>query len=459
MIATPFVRLSTSLAVACLLLGGEPALKAADLMAEVRAAQGALKAVMPQLEEMVADGRLDAANERLLQVFPGPARSPAQSLLLGNVLFGMDPKASYALHREAALGAPGDKLTTMEWALEQHRAGEYAGALASYDQYSMLDPDFAPVHGLAADCLIRLGRTHDAVARWMLSEKARRGTLDDLESLVCAVHGDPTLQARRAELCARVRTGDIDAAVLLIALDSDFARDWWNRGPQRAYLRHDLALLAPLVGPRIAATRCAGECRLDEGPKADDVRALLLKAGLITDGAHTLPTDPVLVELLLQSAISAEVITREQAQAWFGTRLHEQAKASKDPMIWNVVAYLQESNQPADPAMHALEKEAWDACADPRFAVGWFASAPAGEHLRVDDPLLVKALAQFPDDALLLHQAIISAPPSAALLVQGIKAEYHHFSATGMTSSLNGRPAARTLRAYFAALDKLPGAQ
>ncbi|MBA3936369.1 MAG: hypothetical protein H0X38_02820 [Planctomycetes bacterium] len=459
MIARPFVRLLTSLSGICLLLCGGTALAASDLMAEVRAAQGGLKAVMPELEEMVTDGRLAAANERLLQVFPAPARSPAQSLLLGNVLFGMDPKASYALHREAALGALGDKLTIMEWALEQHRAGEYAGALASYDHYSMLEPDFAPVHGLAADCLIRLGRTRDAVARWMLSEKARRGTLDDLESLVCAVHGDATLQGRRADLCARVRTGDSDAAALLIALDSDFARDWWNRGPQRAYLRHDLALLAPLAGPRIAAARCAGECRLDEEPKADDVRALLLKAGLITDAAHTLPTDPVLVELLLQSAISAEVLTRKQAQAWFGTRLHAQAKVSNDATLWNVVAYLQESGQPADPAMHALEKEAWDACADPRFAVGWFASAPAGEHVRLDDPLLLKALAQFPDDALLLHLAITAAPPSEALLVQGIKAEYHHFSATGMTSSINGRPAARTLRAYFAALDRLPGAQ
>ena len=442
----PIVRL---LALACAGLAG---LTASEFMADVKTAQKGLAAVMPQLEELLTDGRMADANARLLASFPLPGRTPAQAFLLGNLLYGMDAKASYPLHREAALGAPGETAVLLEWALEQHRAGEYAGALATYDEFSKAQPDYAPVHGLAAECLIRLGRTRDAVARWMQSEQAKRGTLDDLESLVCAVHGDATAQARRADLCALTRTGDLDAAVRLIALDGDFERDWWNGGPRVGYLRHDLPLLAPLAGPRIEAARCLGECLLLGEPKAEDVSAVLLRHGLLVDPARTLPVDPQLTGLLLRNAISAEVFTRDQAREWFSARLRTQAAGSKDATLWNVVAYLQEGG----PGVHDLEKEAWDACADPRFAVGFLSTMPAGGLALTSDPLMVKALAQFPDNAPLLYVAISARPPSAALLVQGIEAEYHHFSATGMTSSINGRPAARTLRAYFTRLEKTP---
>jgi predicted RNA polymerase sigma factor len=83
-------------------------------------------------------------------------------------------------------------LVLLEWAMEQHRAGEHAGALAAYDAYSKQHRQYAPVHGLAADCLIRLGRTREAASRWKESENATEGTLVKLESLVCEIYKDPS---------------------------------------------------------------------------------------------------------------------------------------------------------------------------------------------------------------------------------------------------------------------------
>ena len=439
-----------------LLLAWTPALRGADIRAEYHAAAALVAPIQEQLDALLVDGRMATANARLLDLFPQAGRTPAQSWYLGNLLYGMDAKASYALHQDAAKRQPDEEAFQLEWALEQHRAGEYAGALRTYDAISKSSPENAPVHGLAAECLIRLSKNRQAAERWLLSEKAKRGSLTDLESLVYAVHGDASQFSQRAALIAQMRTGIIDAAMKLVALDCTYEHDWWNYVPQPTSLKHDLELIAPLRGARILAARCLGEGYLLEKPEAKDISALLSRDGLLIDGAHTLPSDPALCKGLIQLAISTTVITREQAREWLLARLHAQAKGSTDATLWNLVAFLQQSDHEHDPALHALEKEAWEACGDARFAVGWLTSLPKNEKIRVDDPFLATPMAKCPENSILLGLAIAAGAPSAALLVQGIKAEYHHFSALDPVGRMNGRISARTLSSYFAQLAKFP---
>ena len=55
-------------------------------------------------------------------------------------MFEVDRKQSYALHRAVALAEPDNTAVVWEWGLEQHRAGEYAGALAAYEKFSKVRP-------------------------------------------------------------------------------------------------------------------------------------------------------------------------------------------------------------------------------------------------------------------------------------------------------------------------------
>src|SRR6516162_8865419 len=145
---------------------------AAEFQEELITASEALGPVGQQLGEQVEAGQLDQANQRLLEYFPMDKRTPAQTLAVANMLYGLDAKLSYALHKQVAQQLPNEPTAQLEWAMEQHRAGEYAGALKAYDAFSKAESQFAPAHGLAADCLIRLGRTREAVARWQASENA-----------------------------------------------------------------------------------------------------------------------------------------------------------------------------------------------------------------------------------------------------------------------------------------------
>ena len=434
-----------------MLLAGVPApLGAEDFDAQLEHASVELQPILDQLQHLVIEGSIEQFEEQLFHRFPQATRTPLQALILGNLLFDIDPKRSYALHREAALALPHESRPMLEWAIEQHRAGEYAGALAGYDAYSRLVPDYAPVLGLSAECIIRIGTPREAALRWQQSEQAKSGSLDDLESLVCAVHQDPTQHQRRAALLARVRHGEVQAAVDLIGLDSAFEQDWWNHPPERDFLTHDLPLVIGLPGPRIAAATCLARCMLLQDPSADDLRTQLTGTGLLVDPAHTVPADALICSLLLGLAVDHEVMTRDQARSWFYQPLLHQATVSRsrDPELWNIIAFLDEGQQHHD----LIEKEGWDATNDPRFANGYLCSQPDGA-ITLESPLLQQALRQFPDDSSILYYAITAtAKPTVALYVQGITAEYHHFSATGLTSSINGRPAARTLQAYFFAL-------
>ena len=87
------------------------------------------------------DGRVDEANAAILAAFPEKSRTAEQALTLGNILFKQDPKDSYWLHQRAAKELPNKPEVQYEWALEQHRAGEYAAAADSYAKFLQVNAD------------------------------------------------------------------------------------------------------------------------------------------------------------------------------------------------------------------------------------------------------------------------------------------------------------------------------
>jgi hypothetical protein len=444
---------------------GSVAAAGGDFGAEFGQASEKLKDVMPGCEKLMEAGDFSGANAKLLATFPEATRTAAQSFLLANILFDADAKQSYTLHKAAAKAEPQNSNVQWEWALEQHRAGEYAGALASYQAFSMSQPGWAPCYALQADCLLRLNRIDGAVDAWHKSETAPDGTLETMEDLVCTVHREPAPHARRAELLARAtQQRDVDAACDLIALDCDFPRDWWNGGPQKAFLRHDLpavqaALKLPADDVRGRAMACAVECATADRDDPAAIKAILSKHRLLTDADHTLPSHGGLLSLVLGAATRSKAVDEDVLRRQLGPKVLELARKGKDVGAWNAAAFAGPTDKDEE---LRLEREGWQATGDARFAAGvLFLKQQRGE-LKGDDADLAAALKQFPESGMIQRAAYETAEHEGKvtrqLLADAAKAEFTHFSSFVAPATVVNRPRSDYLRAYFAQLRLMPQA-
>lgn len=115
--------------------------RSAALSDQIKAASTKLAPALEKSERLTLEGQFDEANAGILATFPEGSRTAVEKLVLGNVFFGMLPKISYDLHKQAAEELPDAPDVLLEWALEQHRAKEYKGAAATYEKYSKLRPN------------------------------------------------------------------------------------------------------------------------------------------------------------------------------------------------------------------------------------------------------------------------------------------------------------------------------
>ncbi len=420
-------------------------------------ANNALETVMPACEEQMKSGDLNGANEKLLAAFPASTRTPAQSFLLGNVLFEMDRTRSYALHRAAALAEPENPAVVWEWALEQHRAGEYLPALESYQKFSKARPDNAAPYALQADCLIRLNRINEAVEAWRKSELAPNGSVEQMEELICSVHREPTPHQRRAKLLAKaIQKQDVNAAYDLIALDCDFPRDWWNSGPYKSYLSHDLpavkaALKLPDDDMCNRTISCAAECATADEEDAAGIKKILTKYRLLIDAPRTIPTNGALLSLILNAAVEAKAIDETVLHSQIAPLVLEQARKGKDKEMWNAALF-------AAPAGHSenqlkLEREGWQATGDVRFAAGVLLIKKESGQLTSNDTELKAALKQFPESGLIqrvsYEVAKVEKRVTKQQLADAAKAEFKHFTSFVAFATVVNRPRSDYLREYF----------
>jgi hypothetical protein len=274
--------------------------------------------------------------------------------------------------------------------------------------------------------------------------------MEKFESLVCAVYQGGSPNVRRAELREKAAEGNAEAAVQLIALSAEFETDWWNKPPNPQYLKLDVELLQKLPAhPRIKAAICAAECLMEEEPKAEVIKSILLRHGYLVDPAQTLPADGATISMMLGVALETELLTPEVAREKFGKQLREIAKSSKDSALWNVLANIYSSTDD----MLEIEEQAWAATGDEKFATGYLTERVRLGTAKPGDAMLARALSQFPESAnIAALAASIGVPLDEPMLVQSIKAEYRKFS---IFKDALLRPRARQLRAYFVELARV----
>lgn len=429
-----------------------------DPMAAMQAASEKMGSTMEKAEALAIQGRCEEGNQLILAVFPPDKATPIEQLVLANVLFRQSHADSYALHKRAAAALPDYANAQLEWALEQHRAKEYEGAAKTYAAYSKLNPNYGPAFGLAAECALRQGNTVKAVELWSQSEKASDGTLEDFESLVCEVNGSIPNDQTRARLLAKVKDGDTAAATDLILLDAAFRTDWWNENPNIERLKNDLAVIKhDVLKPdlNVTAAICIADLTLAaENGESAPIAARLKKDGLFLGDKFALPDNGKAASHLLQLIVSEKFLTTKEARDRYSEPMLKLARQHKDPEMYNAAAYL---NLGTD-QLPEIDLEAWNNTSDQRFAGSYLAGKIGLGKLTLDDPLLVRATKEFPENSLIagfvLHLAAEKKLPLNEYLVAAIKAEYTKFS-TDRPGVDFPRPSAYVLRMYFAELTKL----
>ena len=448
---------------ALLVLAVAAATVRADFAADVEAASKALERVLPGCGQRMTAGDFAGANQLLLDTFPAKGRTTAQAFLLGNALFDANPTLSYGLHQEAARARPKDPLTVWEWALEQHRAGQWAGALAAYEIYSAAKPRQAVSYAMQADCLLRLGKVNEAVEAWAKSEAAPDGSIETMEDMVCTVHRDPPPHQRRADLLARaVGKHDVAAAADLIALDCDWPKDWWNGGPQEEYLSHDgpavaAALRLPPDDVMGRAMGAAAECATAANGDPAAVHAVLAKHHLLLDDKATVPPHGGLLTVIIATCQESKAMD-DDALHKLGPKVLELARRGHDAALWNVAANLA---MPPDVAGQVqLERDGWQATGDARFAGGVLFAKAAHGQLHADDPDLAAALKQFPQNGVVQRANVQVASHDHKLtrtvLAAAAEAEFTHFSSFIAPATVIDRPRSNYLRQYFSKMATTP---
>ncbi len=414
-----------------------------------------LRPIQVETEKLLHAGEWQAANRMLLEVFPDSTRTSAQAFVLGNLLFSIDPETSRQLHQRVARELPENPSVQLEWGMHQHRGKEYEGAAASYEVFLKQSTDSASMHGLQAECLIRMGKVKEAVNAWQRSEQAQNGTLEDFETLVCEINGGFCPLRERAQLRLKAATGDLEAAASLILLDCSFQKDWWNSPMERKYLENDLKLLRSVIFEDVSDLNeivCAGDCMLVPPEDKDRVREVLTGSGFLFDKQHTLPKRSQLVSLMLNVVDSRKLLSPKEIMDRWKKPILARAKEAMDADLFNVIAHFHIGS---DELQH-IQQTAWDATGDVRFASGLLFALSFEEDFHVDDPRLIKALKQFPEDSqiadALVRCTARAGQPLNEALIHAIKAEYTKFSIGGV---LQLRPSARKLRSYFIALAKL----
>jgi tetratricopeptide (TPR) repeat protein len=409
-------------------------------------------------------GDYNGANAMLQATFPQQSRTAAECFVLGNVLFEIDPRDSHGLHEAAAKAEPQNSSVAWEWGLEQHRAGDYAGALKSYQAFSDARPQCAGAYALQADCLLHLNRIDQAIEAWHKSESAPDGTVETMEELVCAVHREPAPFERRAVLLARaMQKRDADAAADLIALDCDFPRDWWNSGPYEAFLSHDLpaVTMAMQLGrddPRARAMACAAECARADHDDAAAVKKILTANRILLDANQTIPTHGGLLSVILGIAVESQAIDETTLRRQIGPTILALAEKSHNAMLWNVAAFAGPSDHPDK--LLELERDGWAATGDARFAAGVLYLKLQQGRLKDDDSDLRAALKQFPQSGLvqraMIEVAVRDKTVTRSKLAAAAQAEFAHFSSFVAPATVVNRPRSDYLRQYFAMMLRIP---
>jgi len=370
-----------------------------------------------------ANDDLKTANQRLIDLAK-KEQNAAGDFIIGNMLFHLDPAASYTLHKISYDVNPHEKLTTLEWAMERHRKGEYAEALALYQAY------LEKTEALLADCLVRRGKLAEAVKAWDAAKHDENHTA--IDSAIFEIYSGPSAMCRRMELLDKIRAGDDRLVEQLIFLDLNFDDDWWNKSVNVPALKNDLTLAKKILikdDERFAELGCYARL-VSAGLEAAEIKSNLVAGALLIGEGGQLPKNSLVAQELTELVVGKNIETGEQLLRRHQSALEARAKsAAGDADALNLLCFLCVETKNA--RLAEFDKYGWDRYGEARFAISYLNGLAATKKLSADDASLQRALKQFPEDSMLATLQLRAAGGdklTTEMITTAIKAEYRKLS-------------------------------
>lgn len=366
------------------------------------------------------EGDIAGAVAQLLRAFPDATRTPAESLVIARHLWEFDASLARALLSGAYAREPNEPKVLLDWAMDLHRQEKHQEALECYEKVVQLRPQWVDIHGLAADCLLRLGRIDESVAAWKRSWPPDRG----MAVYLGHIRAKSWPYVRRAELLKKVRDAkDANSAMELIVLDCTATHGinsisvWIHHytDSKDDYLTHDMkvieeALGLPLSDPRMRAMKYI--TKMVSNACVWDPKECLRESGFLLDKDGSLPEHDGLRHWMCYLAIGKA--NPAKVRTSIGPRILDMARSRKSAEAWRALL----ASAPPDrvPARSMLIREAWQSTGDPAIAaiylvhasshLSWKPSAADEAAFRKDFDAIVKA---FPQDGLVMGAAVDAA--------------------------------------------------
>jgi hypothetical protein len=433
------------LALICFFLALADRSLAADFAADAKAWSDQHADVFDQAAKLSAEGYPTDGNQVLLTLAEED-ESPVAAFVIGNLLFASDPAASYRLHLRAQHALPHEPLVALEVAMDQHRRGDYATAIANY-RLPIAAGTGKQFSALLADCLIRTGQLKAAVQAWNDADHAGHHT--EIDCAICTIYGPLSPAQRRGELVARIEAGDVGKLGALILLDLAWDTDWWSAKVYAEGLDADLKRAAQLFGRRdaryLALAVYAKVARVTE-KKQSDIQKAFTDAHLVIGPGATLPDDSQLARACCELAVTANLAT--PADLWNAYEATLRGRLERqDSDALHLLCWLAAQNH--NPVLSDLDRLGWEEWNDPAFAPTYMVDRYREKKLTSPtDAQLLAAMALAPDNATLsnLRLALAGDDVTNDLIVGAIKAEFHKLSVG------DGRRDSSALDRLFAAL-------
>ena len=414
------------LSLTALLFAAKPCL-AADFAADAKIWSDQHTDLLEQAAKLSTEGYPGDGNQILLTLAEEDG-GPVAAFVVGNALYGSEPAASYRLHLRAQQALPDEPAVALGAALEQHRRGEYAAAIANYRR--VLDTGTL-VHfsALLADCLVRTGQLKAAVAAWNRADPVKHHP--EIEYAICAIYGPLLPTQRRGELIAQIEKGDLTKLTNLILLDLNFDPDWWNAKLYAEGLDADLKRAAELLGrkdARYQALSVYAKLARAAEKKASDIQKALKDANLVVGPGAELPADSQVARALCELAVNAHLTTPAELWAAYETPLRTRVE-NQDRDALHLLCWLAAANR--NPVLTDLDRQGWEDWNDPAFASSYMVDLFREKKLTSPrDSQLLAAMAIAPDNATLCNLRIALAGEDVRndLIVDAIKAEFRKLS-------------------------------
>jgi len=409
----------------------------------------ALEEITPAIEYFLSDCIVNKDCNECITDLVSKAKNEYQQYLIAGVLYNIDAEASYNLHKAAYIKRPTELNFNLEYAIENHRIGDYETAIKHYEIYKQANDADYRIDVWLSECYLNMNNYTKAIEHWKLANHPKNHT--GIDKAIHIIRGETDGIKKRSDLIAKIKSKDSKSAYELIFLDMNWKLDWWNTNIQEYFLEKDIATIKNVFGANSTEyVQLAAYTEIkhlsQKKSSSGAIKTVFINAKLVVDN-NKIPTNGNVASDLLRIALINKLVDEKEFFEKRGQEIVALADQYKDIELLNIYAYLE-----AVVTGHVSEetdKKGWNEYKSEKFAISYFIGLAAKNTY--DNPDLAKAITDFPNSSKIhwvkLNCAVIEKKDIKPDLIEVLKKEFKTLGYDRTYYSYN-------LKNYFYLLEK-----